>query len=445
MFGDLLDSGREFLEREAIVTPSGITRWRHVAELAAEYSDSLRELAGRRVALRLAPEAASFAVLAALDRLRADVFLFDAESDPAEAFELARDLRLAAMVSCQGDAACAIERLSDEAAGSGASTVTILTSGTTGRPKAARHTWASLSRPVRKTNGPLPRWLLSYRPHLYAGLQVVLQCWANGGTLAIPAQGAEPAAIAALMVEAAVEFASATPSYWRRLLLFAPREVLARVPLVQITLGGEMVDQQVLDALGGCFPRARLVHIYATTELGRCFSVTDGRAGFPLRFVGQPSADGVELRIDEGELLVRSTNAMRGYDSLAATGPTLADWFRTGDLVEISEDRVHFVGRKSDMINVGGNKVHPLEVERIVRQVRGVAEVRVYGKASSIAGQLVVCELVAEAGADRLQVERDVTAHCATELNAYQRPRIVRVVDRVDLAPSGKKIRSATR
>jgi acyl-CoA synthetase (AMP-forming)/AMP-acid ligase II len=445
MIADLLDSGHQFPEREAIVTSGSVTRWGRLLELVTEYTDSLHELTGRRVALRLAPTAASFAALAALDRLGADVFLFDAESDPAEALDLARDLRLAAVLACRDDAACAIESLPHEAHGSGASTVTLLTSGTTGRPKAARHTWASLARPVRKTNAPPPRWLLSYRAHLYAGLQVTLQCWANGGTLVVPPRGAEPTASAELMLASRVEFASATPSYWRRLLLFAPRDVLARVPLAQITLGGEVVDQQVLDALRGCFPQARVVHIYATTELGRCFSVTDGLAGFPVRFIEQASSDGVELRIEEGELLVRSTNAMRGYDTLACEGPSAVDWFRTSDLVEIAGARVHFVGRKSDMINVGGNKVHPLEVESVVRQVRGVADVRVYGKSSSIAGQLVVCELVVAVGADRLQVERDLATHCAMELNAYQRPRIVRVVDRIDLASSGKKIRSDQR
>jgi len=445
MFASLLYAGHEFADREAIVAPGRVTRWGELASLAEHADDRLKSHAARRVAIRLAPDGPTFAALAALDRHRADVFLFDAAGDLDDARRLAADLKLAAMVSSRDDATYEIEELPEAAPGSGASTVTILTSGTAGRPKAARHTWERLMRPVRRTPAAPPRWLLSYRPHLYAGLQVTLQCWVNGGTLAVPGRTDEPVAIARLMLESRVEFASATPSYWRRLLLFAPHDILTRVPLAQITLGGEAVDQQVLDALRQCFPQARIVHIYATTELGRCFSVTDGQAGFPTQFLDRPSPDGISLRIDEGELLVRSTNAMRGYDALASEGQSADDWFRTGDLVEVVGDRVCFVGRKSDMINVGGNKVHPLEVERVVRQVPGVSDVRVFGKSSSIAGQLVVCELVIDRAADRAQVELAVAQRCSAELNPYQRPRMVKVVERVDLAPSGKKIRSEPR
>jgi hypothetical protein len=86
------------------------------------------------------------------------------------------------------------------------------------------------------------------------------------------------------------------------------------VPLIQVTLGGEVVDQQILDSLRRTFPHARIVHIYATTELGRCFSVTDGRAGFPARYLTEPTADGVVLGVEDGELVVRSANAMEGYE-----------------------------------------------------------------------------------------------------------------------------------
>lgn len=441
MFASFLESGTEFPDREAIVAPARITHWGALQVLAQSRLAELSELAGRRVAVCLSPDAGSFAALAALDRLRADVFLFDAAIDADEARRMAQELQLAALLRSSSDS-CELERFVHEAAGSGKSTVTILTSGTTGRPKAARHSWSSLARPVRRTDSKPPRWLLTYRPQLYAGLQVILQCWANGGTLVVPDRTDEPADIARLMLDARVEFASATPSYWRRLLLFAPHDILSQVPLAQITLGGEPVDQQVLDGLARCFPLARIIHIYATTELGRCFSVTDGQAGFPTRFLERTSPDGIALHIDEGELLVRSTNAMQGYDALASEGQSTDDWFRTGDLVEITRDRVCFVGRKSDMINVGGNKVHPLEVERVVRQVPGVSEVRVFGKNSSIAGQLVVCEVVLDAAADRQQVEQAVAERCAAELNAYQRPRMVKVVNRIELAPSGKKIRS---
>ena len=196
-----------------------------------------------------------------------------------------------------------------------------MTSGTTGEPKAARHSWDSLTRPVRRQAASQPPcWLLAFRPQLYAGLQVILQALLNGGTLVVAPPQAPPDEVVELMAQAGVEFASATPSYWRRLLMSSDAAMQRRVPLVQITLGGEVVDQSILDQLHETFPAARLVHIYATTELGRCFSVTDGRAGFPRAWLDQTSSDGIALQVRGGELWVRSANAMAGYDSRACGG-----------------------------------------------------------------------------------------------------------------------------
>jgi acyl-CoA synthetase (AMP-forming)/AMP-acid ligase II len=321
--------------------------------------------------------------------------------------------------------------------------VTILTSGTSGQVKAVRHAWAGLTRPVRRVaEGSSQRWLLAYRPHLYAGLQVLLQALLNGGTLVAPGPRDDPDQILRLMAEARVEFASATPSYWRRLVLWGDPQVVERVALRQITLGGEAIDQEILDRLHRAFPEARLVHIYATTELGRCFSVTDGLSGFPASYLHGASAEGVELQVRDQQLYVRSANAMQAYVATADAEPLArADdqgWFPTGDLVEVSGSRVRFVGRASDMINVGGNKVYPLLVERTIREVPGVADVRVFGQASSIAGQLVACEVVPAPGEDLEALRARILDQCRGRLDRYQCPRVVQFVQRLELTAAGK-------
>jgi len=273
-------------------------------------------------------------------------------------------------------------------------------------------------------------------------VQVILQCFANQGCLAAPESDASPLAIAQFMRDSYVQFASATASYWRRLVLFAPATVLREVPLVQITLGGEVVDQQILEALRANFPQARLVHIYATTELGRCFAVSDGKAGFPISLFDHPTQEGTELRIEDGELLARSRNSMHSYDDYTGAAPSAsADWFHTGDMVEIVGDRAFFVSRRSDIINVGGNKVHPIEVERVIRQVSGVSDVRVYGKRSSIAGELVACEIVADSRRDVEEVRNDIQLRCIGELAPFQRPRLIHFVSEISLERSGKTTR----
>lgn len=432
--------------REAIVTPNSAMTWGQLKRVASSISQEHKLLSMRRVGLSFQSRAESYGILAALDKLKCDVFLFDGSLSSSRIAELGREFKLAAALEPvrNGESVrVVLNRFSGEHAWSGQSTVTILTSGSTGEAKAARHTWDTLCRPVRKASDlSAPRWFLSYRPNLYAGLQVMLQCFVNYGTLVLPGSGHDPQLDAELMFAGKVRFVSGTPSYYRRLLMFADRDLLQRINLAQITLGGEVVDQPLLDRLKQCFPRARHVHIYATTELGRCFSVTDGLAGFPAKYLERPSPDGVEMKIHEGELLVRSANAMQCYDVCSPRYSSEGEWFATGDMVELKGERVYFVGRKSEMINVAGSKVYPIEVEQVLRAIAGVSDVRVFGRASSITGQLVACEIVAKEGLDPLVLRETVARISMSKLLAHQRPRQINVVKQIAVSAAGKTLRS---
>jgi acyl-CoA synthetase (AMP-forming)/AMP-acid ligase II len=131
---------------------------------------------------------------------------------------------------------------------------------------------------------------------------------------------------------------------------------------------------------------------------------------------------------------------MQEYDKLSSHGVSVDEegWTRTGDLVELRDDRVYFVGRRSDLMNVGGNKVAPLEVERVIRELPEVADVRVYGRGSSIAGQLVVCDIVPAVGVSAEQVKQRVSEHCRQRLAAHARPRMIAVVNQIELTAAGK-------
>ena len=455
MFGQLLRDGARLADREVLLTPRISTTWGQLAALVSEVDAKLRPLQRQRVGLIMRPHPVCLAALAALDDLQCDTYLLDGQLDAKTALQRAADLNLRAVVQ-YGESSDAdhlqVDSASARADGSGSSSVVILTSGTEGRPKAARHIWKTLSRPVRKGRSG-QRWLLTYRPHLYAGLQVLLQCLLNHGTLVAAEANAHADEVIQLMRDGRVEHASATPSYWRQLLLFGNHQLLRDVSLQSITLGGEVVDQPILDALRDQFPSARIVHIYATTELGRCFSVSDGQAGFPLRLLDTPSGDGIEIKVEGGELFVRSPNSMVSYAPTSLPGHPMrqqtadvepgVEWFATGDLVKIEDERACFVGRRSETINVGGNKVHPIEVEGVVRSVPGVADARVYGKDSSIAGQLVACQIVPKQGHDPEALRRSIAAQCTEALPSFQRPRVIDVVDRIELTQAGKSARAA--
>lgn len=451
MIGELLAAlpASRWGDRHALIDETGVVTWNELRQIADRLVVEYQGFARQRVAICLPCNAWGLASLAALDWLSCDVVLMDAMYSSEVAVGYVDRLRAA--VSLQrcapsGSPAWTATVGSCEALpASGDRTITLITSGTTGAPKAVRHTWGSLGRPVRSEAGhAVPSvWLLSYRPHLYAGIQVMLQALARGDVLAVPSDGASPNQIVHFMQLAHVDCVSATPSYWRQLLLFADQAVLKCVPLRQITLGGEMVDQHVLDQLRQLFPTARISHIYATSELGRCFSVRDGRAGFPASLLNTETPDGVQMQVVDGELHVRSRNSMLAYDTGEPTQvdriPSQADqFFATGDLVEVVGDRVLFVGRKSDLINVGGNKVSPAVVEAAVRQVSGVLDVRVFAKPSSIAGQIVACQVVRDPEFDATELRGAIGQHCRKELLPAQVPRSIEFVAQIELSVSGK-------
>jgi acyl-CoA synthetase (AMP-forming)/AMP-acid ligase II len=129
------------------------------------------------------------------------------------------------------------------------------------------------------------------------------------------------------------------------------------------------------------------------------------------------------------------------YDPHSLAPEPASEYFATGDLVEIRGDRVYFAGRKSDMINVAGSKVHPIEVERVIRMIPGVSDVRVFGKASSIAGELVACEIVPSDHRDPEVLKKEVMTICRAQLATYQQPRVIKFVGQIDLSLAGKTVR----
>lgn len=319
--------------------------------------------------------------------------------------------------------------------------VLLTTSGTTGTPKIARHGFDRLAGRIR-----LPAdlsqpsvWLLAYHPASFAGMQVLLTALSGGGKLLSDA-GLTVPALADLARRFGATHISATPTFWRALLMILG-ESCARLPLRQATLGGERVDQAILDRIKALFPDAGVTHIYASTEAGALFAVRDGRAGFPAAWLEQ-TVEGVQLRLRDGVLQVRSPRAMHGYVPGTGADPLTSDgWMDTRDRAGVVGDRIEFLGRRDAMINVGGGNVSPEEVEAVLLQVPGIADVRVSGLKNPISGEVVCAELVVQPGHAADEVRRAALALARRELQPYQVPRVVRVVDVIEYSESGKKVR----
>jgi acyl-CoA synthetase (AMP-forming)/AMP-acid ligase II len=314
----------------------------------------------------------------------------------------------------------------------------MMTSGTTGRPKIAVHTLSSLLNRVRQgANVQANRegkWLLTYQTTGFAGVQVMLMAVLSRGVIVFPEQRT-PAGFYEAAKLGGVSQISGTPTFWRSFLMVVPR---GELKLKQVTLGGEAIDQATLDRVKAAFPDARVSHIYASTEAGVGFSVHDGREGFPKEWLERP-AQGVELRIRDDLLELKTPNAMQRYAS-GADQPLLDDgWLKTADRCEIVGDRVRILGRQDSTINVGGSKVYPGAVESFLLGLPGVQEARVFGIPNPISGFLVAAEVALAPGVDPAQARISILAACREGLAGYQVPRSFKIVDSVKVGASGKK------
>jgi len=205
-------------------------------------------------------------------------------------------------------------------------------------------------------------------------------------------------------------------------------------------LSGEIADDSVLAALAALYPLARVEHAYASTEAGVAFAVDDGKAGFPAAWLDNDGP--VRMRIVDGALHVRSDR--RALSFLGAGAPALADeegFVDTGDMVERRADRLFFLGRRGGIINVGGAKVHPEEVEAALNAHAAVRASRVFARKNPITGALVVADIVLRDERGYEGLEGEILAACRARLPAHMTPAKLRFVAELPITGAGKLAR----
>lgn len=321
------------------------------------------------------------------------------------------------------------------------STWLLHTSGTTGRPKKIAHNTESLCASLRLSEIATSHcWGLTYKPNKFAGLQVLLQSLLNGDCLVDCTLGTLDEKVA-LMVDNKVGAISATPSWWRQLVMTQNLESLT---LSRITLGGEIADQQLLNALSSRFPSARIFHIYASTEAGVGFAVSDKKAGFPLTWIKQ-GVNKTQLKIKNDLLWIKPFSDNLKLNTATKTIETdHLGYINTQDVVSIEGERVYFKGRINGAINVGGHKVFPETVENVLLTSPLVAQVRAYGKENKILGSIVVADIVLKAPTESLKhkdIQLALLLHCKAHLGRNDMPTKINVVNELALSDTGKLAR----
>ncbi|QJW95169.1 class I adenylate-forming enzyme family protein [Frigoriglobus tundricola] len=319
----------------------------------------------------------------------------------------------------------------------------LLTSGTTGRPKMVLHTLASLTGAIGASASRTEViWGTFYDIRRYGGLQIYLRAVLAGASLVIPGPQEGAGDFLRRAGAAGVTHISGTPSHWRRALM-SPEA--ARIAPRYIRLSGEIADQSVLNSLRAFYPGAEISHAFATTEAGVAFDVRDGLAGVPAGVL--TGTAGVELKVVDATLRVRSGRTAERY--LGENPPALKDaegFVDTGDVLDLRDGRYHFQGRRDGVINVGGLKVYPEEVEAVLNRHPRVRLSLVKTKKSPITGALVVADVVlkeppATGDEPARELERTIKQFCRESLAPHKVPAAIRFVPMLAISETGKLVR----
>lgn len=296
--------------------------------------------------------------------------------------------------------------------------INLYTSGTTGLPKKVCHNFNSISRFVRLLKGK-SIWGYAYNPTHMAGVQVFLQALLNGDSI-VRLFGNSPDEILLKISENNISHISATPTFYR--LLLPAHNTYPSVK--RITSGGEKFNEKVVSQIKSLFPNTKITNVYASTEAGSLFASENDL------FVIKPEFKDL-VKIERNELLIHKS-------LLGKTSLEIDKWYNTGDIVEIHNDepiKFTFVSRKSEIINVGGYKVNPSEVEETLLLLKEIKEVKVFGKKNSVLGNIVCCEIVKN---ENSLEEQFVRQFLQKQLQEFKIPRIIRFVEQIETTRTGK-------
>jgi acyl-CoA synthetase (AMP-forming)/AMP-acid ligase II len=189
------------------------------------------------------------------------------------------------------------------------------------------------------------------------------------------------------------------------------------------------------------FPKTRLKQTFGTTETGILSTKSKSDDSLFMKIGGR----GFEHKIVDGQLYIKSKTAMLGY--LNAANPFTEDgWFPTGDLVEEDRDGyIRIIGRIKEVINVGGEKVLPSEVEAVVHEIPFVKDVMAYGEANAITGQSVAVDVVVEGKDDAMEIKNEIRSFCRSRLDRFKVPARINIVNEINFGNRFKRVRKNVR
>lgn len=251
------------------------------------------------------------------------------------------------------------------------------------------------------------------------GINTLLHVLSNGGTV-ITVESRQPATVCAAIDRHGVRVLPTSPTFLNLLLLSGALDVFTLSSLDTITYGTEVMPEATLSRLHAKLPHVTLQQTYGLSEVGILRSKSESSDSLWVRLGGE----GIETRIRNGMLEIKSPSAMVGY--LNAPSPFTDDgWFMTGDVVDERDGFFRIHGRCSEQINVGGEKVFPVEIEDVVLQMDGVIDVAVHGEPHAILGHIVVATVHLSAEETVPALRKRLIQFCRARMAPFKVPQKV--------------------
>ena len=310
----------------------------------------------------------------------------------------------------------------------------LFSSGSTGKPKAMVHNLDTLIDSFKDKKEKSMNMLVFLMFDHIGGLNTVFNALCMGACLIIP-KIKDAKTICELIEKYKIMVLPSSPTFLNLILISQEYKNYDLSSLRMITYGTETMPQSLLLKLKEVFPKVKFLQTFGTSETG--ISTTSSKSSNSL-FMKLEDING-EYKIVENELWLRSKTQVLGYLNASMDSFTSDGWFKTGDLVEVDGEYIKIIGRAKEVINVGGQKVLPSEIESIILEMEEISDCMVYAEQNAITGQTVVCDVVLNNKIEN--IKKRVRVFCKDRLDTYKIPTKVNVVDKTNFSDRFKKIR----
>lgn len=311
----------------------------------------------------------------------------------------------------------------------------LFSSGSTAKPKAMIHNFDNLVEHYKdKKEKSLNMILFLMFDHI-GGLNTLLNILSMGATAIIP-ENRNSDDICKLIQDYEIRVLPSSPTFLNLILMSKSNERYDLNSLKMITYGTETMPESLLIKLKTAFPKVKFLQTFGTSETGIA-NTSSKSSNSTFMKIDDPE---LEHKIVDNELWIRSKTQILGYLNSSMDSFTSDGWFKTGDLVEVSEDGyIKIIGRNTEIINVGGQKVLPSEIESVVLSMEEIEDCLAYGEKNLITGQNVVCDVVLKNEISNIKLL--IRKFCKDKLDNYKIPTKINIIDKINFGDRFKKIR----